>query len=62
VYQPFDLAGRGVMVTGGNGGIGYGMARALLAAGAEVANDRRFRRDRGVSRERCFLFRPASSS
>jgi NAD(P)-dependent dehydrogenase (short-subunit alcohol dehydrogenase family) len=24
-------------VTGGNGGIGYGMARALLASGASVA-------------------------
>ncbi|MDE2607031.1 MAG: SDR family oxidoreductase [Burkholderiales bacterium] len=37
MYQPFDLSGRGVVVTGGNGGIGYGMARALLAAGAKVA-------------------------
>ena len=37
MYQPFDLTGRGVIVTGGNGGIGYGMARALLAAGASVA-------------------------
>jgi NAD(P)-dependent dehydrogenase (short-subunit alcohol dehydrogenase family) len=34
---PFDLSGRGVVVTGGNGGIGLGMARALLAAGARVA-------------------------
>lgn len=35
--NPFDLTGRGVVVTGGNGGIGYGMARALLDAGASVA-------------------------
>jgi NAD(P)-dependent dehydrogenase (short-subunit alcohol dehydrogenase family) len=33
----FDLGGRGVIVTGGNGGIGLGMARALLGAGASVA-------------------------
>ncbi len=37
MYQPFDLNGHGAVVTGGNGGIGYGMARALLAAGATVA-------------------------
>ena len=37
MYSPFDLTGRGAIVTGGNGGIGYGMARALLAAGASVA-------------------------
>jgi NAD(P)-dependent dehydrogenase (short-subunit alcohol dehydrogenase family) len=37
MYQPFDLTGRGIVVTGGNGGIGYGMARALLASGAKVA-------------------------
>ena len=37
MYQPFNLEGRGVVVTGGNGGIGLGMARALLAAGAKVA-------------------------
>jgi NAD(P)-dependent dehydrogenase (short-subunit alcohol dehydrogenase family) len=37
MYTPFDLSGRGVVVTGGNGGIGYGMARALLASGAAVA-------------------------
>ena len=37
MYQPFDLTGQGAVVTGGNGGIGYGMARALLAAGASVA-------------------------
>ena len=37
MYSPFDLQGRGVVITGGNGGIGYGMAEALLAAGASVA-------------------------
>ena len=37
MYRPFDLQGRGVVVTGGNGGIGLGMARALLASGANVA-------------------------
>jgi NAD(P)-dependent dehydrogenase (short-subunit alcohol dehydrogenase family) len=37
MYPPFDLSGRGAVVTGGNGGIGYGMARALLAAGAHVS-------------------------
>jgi NAD(P)-dependent dehydrogenase (short-subunit alcohol dehydrogenase family) len=34
---PFDLGGRSAVVTGGNGGIGLGMARALLDAGASVA-------------------------
>ena len=37
MVQPFDLDGRAAVVTGGNGGIGLGMARALLAAGARVA-------------------------
>jgi 2-dehydro-3-deoxy-D-gluconate 5-dehydrogenase len=32
----FDLAGRVAVVTGGNGGIGLGMARGLAAAGASV--------------------------
>jgi 2-deoxy-D-gluconate 3-dehydrogenase len=34
--KPFDLAGRVAIVTGGNGGIGLGMARGLAAAGAKV--------------------------
>src|SRR5260370_2117538 len=33
---PFDLAGGVAVVTGGNGGIGLGMARGLAAAGASV--------------------------
>lgn len=37
MYKPFELTGRGIVVSGGNGGIGYGMARALLASGANVA-------------------------
>jgi len=34
--QAFDLAGKVAIVTGGNGGIGLGMARGLAAAGARV--------------------------
>jgi 2-dehydro-3-deoxy-D-gluconate 5-dehydrogenase len=34
---PFDLTGRVAIVTGGNGGIGLGMARGLAAAGAAIA-------------------------
>jgi NAD(P)-dependent dehydrogenase (short-subunit alcohol dehydrogenase family) len=37
MVHPFDLSGRAAVVTGGNGGIGLGMARALLAAGARVS-------------------------
>ena len=34
---PFDLSGKVAIVTGGNGGIGLGMARGLAKAGAAVA-------------------------
>jgi 2-dehydro-3-deoxy-D-gluconate 5-dehydrogenase len=33
----FDLSGKVAIVTGGNGGIGFGMARGLARAGASVA-------------------------
>lgn len=35
-HPPFDLTGKVALITGGNGGIGLGMARGLAAAGADV--------------------------
>ena len=35
--KPFDLGGKVAIVTGGNGGIGLGMARGLAQAGADIA-------------------------
>lgn len=36
-FKPFDLTGRVALVTGGNGGIGLGMAEGMAAAGANIA-------------------------
>jgi NAD(P)-dependent dehydrogenase (short-subunit alcohol dehydrogenase family) len=36
-FRPFDLSGKVAVITGGNGGIGLGMAEGLVQAGAEVS-------------------------
>jgi NAD(P)-dependent dehydrogenase (short-subunit alcohol dehydrogenase family) len=36
MYKPFDLTGKVALVTGGNGGIGLGMADAMAQSGADL--------------------------
>jgi NAD(P)-dependent dehydrogenase (short-subunit alcohol dehydrogenase family) len=36
-FKPFDLTGKVAVVTGGNGGIGLGMAEGLAQAGADLS-------------------------
>jgi NAD(P)-dependent dehydrogenase (short-subunit alcohol dehydrogenase family) len=36
MFKPFDLTGKVALVSGGNGGIGFGMAEALAQSGCDV--------------------------
>jgi NAD(P)-dependent dehydrogenase (short-subunit alcohol dehydrogenase family) len=35
-FKPFDLTGKVSLITGGNGGIGFGMAEGLAQAGSDI--------------------------
>jgi 2-deoxy-D-gluconate 3-dehydrogenase len=54
-HDPFNLSGRAALVTGGNGGIGLAMARAMARAGADVLISGR---DAAQGAEACALLAP----
>jgi NAD(P)-dependent dehydrogenase (short-subunit alcohol dehydrogenase family) len=58
----FDLSGKVALVTGGNGGIGLGMAEGLAAAGASVMIWGRNEERNAAALERLAAYEPPSSA
>ena len=56
----FNLTGKAALVTGGNGGIGLGIARGLAQAGARVAIIARNTEKSHAAAKRRWPKRPAS--